>query len=105
MPGSLVPSSIWIVNLERPFNDALRMALRQRPQALRRIADRLLDEGEEGDLQSIREIADRLDGKGPANHRVRRRAHRAVDRRPTSRHRGALVVARHRHAEGASTSM
>ena len=34
-----------------------------RPHSLRRIADRLLDKGEEGDLQSIREIADRLDGK------------------------------------------
>lgn len=56
---------IGSMNREKPFEDALRMALRQRPQALRRIADRLLDKGEEGDLQSIREIVDRLDGKAP----------------------------------------
>jgi hypothetical protein len=56
---------IGSLNREKPFNDALRMAMRQRPHSLRRIADRLLDKGEEGDLQSIREIADRLDGKAP----------------------------------------
>ena len=50
-------------NREKAFNDALRIALRARPQSLRRIADRLIDKGEEGDLPSIREIADRLDGK------------------------------------------
>ena len=54
---------IGSMNCEKPFNEALRIALRQRPQSLRRIADRLLDEGEEGDLQSIRETADRLHGK------------------------------------------
>jgi hypothetical protein len=39
------------------------MALRQRPQSLRRIADALLDKAEAGDLPSAREILDRLDGK------------------------------------------
>ena len=50
-------------NRERPFNDALRMALRARPLALRRIADKLLDKGEQGDLAAAREVIDRTDGK------------------------------------------
>ena len=54
---------IGSLNRERPFNDALRMALRQRPLALHRIANKLLDKAEEGDLPSAREVADRLDGK------------------------------------------
>jgi hypothetical protein len=51
------------VNREKPFNDALRIALHARPQSLRRVADRLIDRAEEGDLPSIRELVDRLDGK------------------------------------------
>jgi hypothetical protein len=51
------------MNREKAFNDALRIALRARPQSLRRIADKLIDKGEQGDLPSIREIADRLDGR------------------------------------------
>jgi hypothetical protein len=51
------------LNKERPFKTALRMALRERPQSLRRIADSLIDKAEEGDLQSIRELVDRLDGR------------------------------------------
>jgi hypothetical protein len=54
---------IGSLNREKPFRTALQVALRARPHSLRRIADRLLDKGEEGDLQSIREIADRLDGR------------------------------------------
>ena len=51
------------VNRDKPFNDVLRIALKARPHSLRRIADRLIDKGEEGDLPSIRELVDRLDGK------------------------------------------
>jgi hypothetical protein len=51
------------INRERPFNEALRISLRQRPHSLRRVADRLIDKAEEGDLPSIRELIDRLDGK------------------------------------------
>jgi hypothetical protein len=51
------------VNREKPFNDALRIALRSRPLALRRIADQLLDKAEQGNLAYIHELADRLDGK------------------------------------------
>jgi len=58
-------------NRERPFNVALRMALRGDPLLLRRIARKLTEKAEEGDLAAIREIADRLDGK-PAQ---------AIDRR------------------------
>jgi hypothetical protein len=47
----------------KPFRDALNLALRGRPLALRRVAERLLDAAESGDLASIRELADRLDGK------------------------------------------
>jgi len=54
---------IGSMNREKPFNDALRIALRARPQSLRRIADRLIDKAEQGDLSSAREIADRLDGR------------------------------------------
>ena len=51
------------MNREKPFNDALRIARRGDPLRLRRIAEKLAGEAEEGDLAAIREIADRLDGK------------------------------------------
>jgi len=54
---------IGSVNREKPFNDALRIALRGDPRRLRRIADKLATLAEEGDLAAIRELADRLDGK------------------------------------------
>jgi hypothetical protein len=50
-------------NREKPFNDALRIALRGDPLRLRRIADKLAILAEQGDLGAIREVADRLDGK------------------------------------------
>jgi hypothetical protein len=50
-------------NRDKPFNDVLRIALKARPHSLRRIADRLVDGAEEGNLHYIREIADRLDGR------------------------------------------
>jgi hypothetical protein len=54
---------IGSVNKEKPFNDALRVALRSDPLLLRRIAHKLTEKAEEGDLSAIRELADRLDGK------------------------------------------
>lgn len=55
---------IGSVNREKPFTDMLRVALlsggRRR---LRIIAEKLADKAEQGDIQAIREIADRLDGK------------------------------------------
>ena len=54
---------IGSVNREKPFNDALRIALRSDPHRLRRIVDKLATLAEEGELGAIREVADRLDGK------------------------------------------
>src|SRR6476659_6105879 len=54
---------IGSTNRQKPFNDALLMTLRGNPLALRRIAAKLIEKAEEGDLPAIREIADRLDGK------------------------------------------
>jgi hypothetical protein len=62
---------IGSINRQKPFNDALLMTLRGNPLALRRIAAKLVEKAEGGDLTAIREIADRLDGK-PAQ---------AIDRR------------------------
>jgi hypothetical protein len=53
------------LNREKPFNDVLRIALKARPDSLRRIVDRLIDGAEKGNLHHVREIADPLDG----NHR------------------------------------
>ena len=65
---------IGSVNREKPFNDALRIALRSHPLRLRRIAEKLTEKAEEGDLAAIRELADRLDGK-PAQVIDRRDVH------------------------------
>ena len=54
---------IGSLNREKPFNRALLMTLRSNPVALRRIAAKLVEKAEEGELAAIREIADRLDGK------------------------------------------
>ena len=56
---------IGSLNREKPFNQALLMTLRSNPVALRRIAAKLVEKAEEGELAAIREIADRLDGKAP----------------------------------------
>ena len=52
----------------KPFRDALEMQLKaagDNHKALRRIADKLISLADAGDLQAIREIADRQDGKVP----------------------------------------
>ena len=54
---------IGSVNREKPFNDALRIALKRDPRRLLTIAEKLAEKAEGGDLAAIREIADRLDGK------------------------------------------
>lgn len=51
---------------EKPFRDALRMeiaATGDNPKALRNIAKKLILQAESGDMQAIKEFADRLDGK------------------------------------------
>lgn len=48
----------------KPFADAIRKAIAQGdPERLERIAKKLLDLAEAGDLQAVKELADRTDGK------------------------------------------
>jgi hypothetical protein len=53
---------IGSVNRQKPFTDALRV-LSGSGRRLRVIADKLAEKAEQGDIQAIREVADRLDGK------------------------------------------
>lgn len=51
---------------EKPFRDALRLELAaagDNHKALRNIARALISRAEEGDMQAIKELADRVDGK------------------------------------------
>jgi hypothetical protein len=56
---------------EKPFRDALMLAIKEaeakenQHRALRKIAERLLDEAAAGNVQALKEVADRLDGKVP----------------------------------------
>jgi len=54
---------IGSVNWEKPFADALRVLRSGNPRWLRAIAEKLIENAERGDLQAIREVADRMDGK------------------------------------------
>jgi hypothetical protein len=52
----------------KPFRDALNLeiaAAGEDHKALRRIAGALLDQAYGGDMQAIKEVADRMDGKVP----------------------------------------
>ena len=52
---------------EKIWRDALRRAIARRedddPQALEKLADKLVSMASEGDIAALRELADRLDGK------------------------------------------
>ena len=51
---------------EKPFRDALRMQLKEAGddhKALRIIAAKLIEKAREGDMQAIKELVDRTDGK------------------------------------------
>jgi hypothetical protein len=53
-------------NKDKPFRDALRLEIADAGEdhrALRKVARALLTKAESGDVQAIREIGDRLDGK------------------------------------------
>jgi hypothetical protein len=55
---------IGSVNRAKPFADMLRVALLSGDgRRLRVIAEKLAEKAEQGDLQAIREVGDRLDGK------------------------------------------
>jgi len=56
---------IGSVNRQKPFADALRLEIGagNDPRRLRAIARKLIEMAEGGDLQAIKEVGDRLDGK------------------------------------------
>jgi hypothetical protein len=57
---------IGSMNKAKPFADMLRVALLSGGgRRLRAIADKLAEKAEQGDLQAIQQIADRLDGRPP----------------------------------------
>ena len=65
---------IGSVNRQKPFTDALRVALLSGGgRRLRIIANKLAEKAEQGDLQAIQQIGDRLDGKCAQGNRARRR--------------------------------
>jgi len=70
---------IGSVNREKPFNDALRIALKRDPRRLLTIAEKLAEKAEGGDLAAIREIADRLDGKPGQGQVLERHMERLED--------------------------
>lgn len=52
------------VKENRLWSEAIRRALVQKNGAkLRRLADRLIERAEEGDIAALKEIGDRMDGK------------------------------------------
>jgi hypothetical protein len=48
---------------DKVIRDALKAALRQDPERLKRVAEKAWEMAEEGNLAAFKEIADRLDGK------------------------------------------
>jgi hypothetical protein len=48
---------------DKLIRDALKAAIRQEPEKLKRMAEKVLDMAVEGDMQSVNFIADRIDGK------------------------------------------
>src|SRR6267142_785048 len=56
---------IGSLNRQKPFADALRLEIcaGNDPRYLRAIARKLIEMAETGDLQAIKEVGDRLDGK------------------------------------------
>ena len=53
-------------NKDKPFRDALRLAINEADgdvRRLRRVADALIAKAMSGDVQAIKELGDRLDGK------------------------------------------
>jgi hypothetical protein len=53
---------------EKPFRDALRIEIAAADgdqRGLRKIARKLIEMAEDGDMQAIKELADRTDGKVP----------------------------------------
>ena len=56
---------------DKPFRDALRLQIAEAGEdhkALRRIALALMERAASGDVQAIKEVADRMDGRVPQGH-------------------------------------
>ena len=55
--------------VDKPWRDAIQRAIKRReesdPQALERLADKLLKKVADGDVSAIKELGDRMDGKVP----------------------------------------
>lgn len=50
-------------NAERRFRAALNNLIEKNPERLDKVAGQLVSQAEAGDIQAIKELADRLDGK------------------------------------------
>jgi hypothetical protein len=74
----------------KPLSDALRMELAAEPQRARRIARRLLQEAEEGNLQAAQILFDRTEGKALHLQSLRNRAeHREANQTQVAIERSA----------------
>ena len=63
---NLLPFWCRLRDSSKPFADALKAEIEaagNKHPVLREIARKLLDKAKEGDLQAVKEVADRLDGK------------------------------------------
>ena len=64
MPGGAPKGNKNAVKDNRLWGDAVRRAVMQRKgQKLRQLADKLVDLAQEGDIQALKELGDRLDGR------------------------------------------
>jgi len=57
---------------DKLIRDSLMMAIRQSPQKLKKAAEKVLDDASEGNLDAMKFMADRIDGKAiqPIAHSV-----------------------------------
>lgn len=60
---SAPPGNKFAAKQNRVITDTLRRVVAQNPDKVRIACEKALDKAAEGDLQTFREIADRLDGK------------------------------------------
>lgn len=51
----------------KPWKEAIEMALKRGDNTIHRIADKIVQMAVDGDIQAMREIAERIEGKVPQN--------------------------------------